>query len=76
MILLNTSFNVNGEPIVLTPYHAIRCFFSTGLDFLAIGSFIVGKTTAVLNDDAIGGLDLSKDVLASLYTPVCKEIAK
>lgn len=47
-ILLNTSFNVKGEPIVCTPDDAIRCFFTTGLDFLAIDPFIVGKKEALL----------------------------
>jgi carbamoyltransferase len=42
-ILLNTSFNVRSEPIVCTPYDAIRCFFGSGLDTLAIGSFLVHK---------------------------------
>lgn len=42
-VLLNTSFNVMGEPIVCTPHEAIRCFFSTGLDALAIGDFLVVK---------------------------------
>jgi carbamoyltransferase len=42
-ILLNTSFNVRSEPIVCTPYDAIRCFFASGLDALAIGSFLVHK---------------------------------
>jgi carbamoyltransferase len=47
-ILLNTSFNVKNEPIVCTPDDAVRCFFSTGLDFLAIGSFVVGKSPSAL----------------------------
>ena len=42
-IILNTSFNDAGEPIVCTPKDAIRCFFSTGLDALVIGNFIVTK---------------------------------
>lgn len=42
-VVLNTSFNVAGEPIVCTPHEAIRCFYSTGLDALCIGSFIVDK---------------------------------
>ncbi len=42
-VLLNTSFNVRGEPIVCTPQDAIRCFYSTGLDALAIGSFLLSK---------------------------------
>lgn len=42
--VLNTSFNVKGEPIVCTPSDALRCFFSTGLDALAIEGFWVEKT--------------------------------
>jgi carbamoyltransferase len=42
-IIINTSFNVRGEPIVNTPLDAIRCFFSTGLNVLAIGSFLIFK---------------------------------
>lgn len=41
--LLNTSFNVKGEPIVCTPHDAIRTFFATGLDALAIGRFLIVK---------------------------------
>jgi carbamoyltransferase len=42
-VLLNTSFNVDGEPIVESPIDAIRCFFSTGLDELILGSHVVRK---------------------------------
>ena len=42
-VVLNTSFNIMGEPIVESPYHAIRCFFSTGLDYLVIGNYVVKK---------------------------------
>ncbi|MBI4353708.1 MAG: carbamoyltransferase [Candidatus Omnitrophica bacterium] len=42
-IVLNTSFNLNGEPMVCTPWDAIRCFFGSGLDYLAMGPFLVGK---------------------------------
>lgn len=42
-VVLNTSFNVDGEPIVCSPQDAIRCFFSTGLDALAIGNCLVRK---------------------------------
>jgi len=41
--LLNTSFNIKGEPIVCHPREAIRCFFDTGLDSLVIGSFVLDK---------------------------------
>lgn len=42
-VLINTSFNVRGEPIVCRPEEAIVCFLNTGLDLLAIGDFIVWK---------------------------------
>jgi carbamoyltransferase len=41
--LLNTSFNVKGEAIVCTPRDALRTFWSTGIDALAIGAFLVEK---------------------------------
>lgn len=41
--LLNTSFNVKGEPIVCNPRDAIRCFFDTGLDALVLGDYLVEK---------------------------------
>lgn len=42
-VLLNTSFNIKGEPIVSTPSEAIRCFYDTGLDVLAVGNFLLSK---------------------------------
>jgi carbamoyltransferase len=42
-VLLNTSFNVMDEPIVESPLDALRCFFSTGLDDLVIGDYLINK---------------------------------
>ena len=42
-VLLNTSFNLNGEPIVMSPTDAIRTFYSCGLDILVIGDFVTEK---------------------------------
>jgi carbamoyltransferase len=42
-VLVNTSFNVRGEPIVATPKAAIEAFFSTPVDALVIGSFVIEK---------------------------------
>ncbi len=42
-VLVNTSFNVRGEPIVCTPEDAYRCFMRTHIDYLAIGSFLLDK---------------------------------
>ena len=43
-LVVNTSFNVRGEPIVCTPYDAYRCFMSTEMDYLVINSFVYCKT--------------------------------
>ena len=43
-VLVNTSFNVRGEPIVCTPEDAFRCFMRTDMDYLAIGNSFVSKT--------------------------------
>jgi len=42
-VLVNTSFNVRGEPIVCTPEDAYRCFMSTELDHLVLGSFVLTR---------------------------------
>ena len=42
-VLLNTSFNVKGEPIVCTPQEAVERFFSSGMDVLYLGSYRVDK---------------------------------
>jgi carbamoyltransferase len=42
-VIMNTSFNLRGEAIVHTPTDAVRTFFSSGMDALVIGSFLVGK---------------------------------
>lgn len=43
-VVLNTSLNVKGEPIACTPNDALRCFFSSGIDALAIRGFWVEKS--------------------------------
>jgi carbamoyltransferase len=42
-VLINTSFNVRGEPIVESPEDAYRCFMRTGMDYLVLGSFLMDK---------------------------------
>lgn len=42
-VLVNTSFNVRGEPIVSTPEDAFRCFMGTGLDMLVVGNVVLHK---------------------------------
>ena len=43
-VLVNTSFNVRGEPIVCTPEDAYRCFMRTEMDFLVLEDFVLEKT--------------------------------
>jgi len=43
-VLVNTSFNVRGEPIVCTPEDAYRCFMRTAMDYLVMGDFVLDKT--------------------------------
>ena len=42
-VLVNTSFNVRGEPIVCTPEDAFRCFMGTGIEILAAGNCLLRK---------------------------------
>ncbi|KAA0224258.1 hypothetical protein EDS67_24145 [candidate division KSB1 bacterium] len=42
-VIINTSFNVRGEPIVCTPQEALTCFMRTNMDYLVIENFLVAK---------------------------------
>ena len=42
-VMINTSFNVRGEPIVCTPEDAYRCFMRTEMDYLVLGSYLLAK---------------------------------
>jgi carbamoyltransferase len=42
-VLLNTSFNLRGEPIVNTPENAIHTFMNSGIDLLVLNDFVVRK---------------------------------
>ncbi len=45
-VVLNTSFNIQGEPVVESPIDAIKCFFFNGLDALVIGNYILLKSNS------------------------------
>ena len=57
-LVVNTSFNVRGEPIICTPIDAFKCFMGTELDMLAVGNFLLTK------DEQDGAL---KENYAALY---------
>jgi carbamoyltransferase len=42
-VIVNTSFNVRGEPVVCTPEDAYRCFMRTEMDYLVLGSYLLDK---------------------------------
>ena len=42
-VIINTSFNVRGEPIVCSPEDAYRCFMRTNMDYLILGNFLLDK---------------------------------
>lgn len=51
-VIINTSFNVRGEPIVCTPEDAYRCFMRTEMDYLVLGSYLLEKEDQqAFNDD-------------------------
>lgn len=43
-VIINTSFNVRGEPIVATPEDAYRCFMATNMDYLVLGKYLLAKS--------------------------------
>ena len=50
-VVVNTSFNVRGEPIVCSPEDAYRCFMGTEMDYLVMGDFLFEKATQPLAED-------------------------
>lgn len=61
-IVINTSFNVRGEPIVATPLDALRCFMNTEIDYLVINNFLFDKTQmSGIKSDFAGKYHFSPD---------------
>ena len=65
-VVINTSFNVRGEPIVCTPQDAYHTFVNTGIDALVIGDFIVTRKPARVDFEA--GMRRSVELEARLRT--------
>ncbi|MFC1784963.1 carbamoyltransferase C-terminal domain-containing protein, partial [Candidatus Neomarinimicrobiota bacterium] len=52
-LVVNTSFNVRGEPIVCTPNDAFICFMRTEMDYIVIGNYLFDKNKQkILKDDS------------------------
>ena len=60
-IVINTSFNVRGEPIVCTPEDAYRCFMRTNMDALIIGPYLLHKNDQPESARSVIGADLPLD---------------
>jgi carbamoyltransferase len=54
-VLVNTSFNVRGEPIVCSPTDAYRCFMATAIDYLVIGSYLLDRTRQPTDHPLLAG---------------------
>jgi carbamoyltransferase len=48
-LVINTSFNVRGEPLVCTPEEAYNCFMRTDMDYLVMGNFLLSKKEQDMN---------------------------
>jgi carbamoyltransferase len=59
-VLVNTSFNIRGEPIVCTPEDAFRCFMGTAMEMLVVGNCLLRKSEqkAVSNDEYLKAFEL------------------
>ena len=53
-VVINTSFNVRGEPLVLTPEDAFKCFMRTEMDYLMLGNFLLDKSGQHLTEKDAG----------------------
>jgi len=65
-VVINTSFNVRGEPIVCTPQDAYHTFVNTGIDALVIGDFVVTQKPSRVDYEA--GMRRSVALEAGLRT--------
>ena len=50
-VIINTSFNIRGEPIVCTPEDAYKCFMASEMDILVIENFVLYRTEQPIKDD-------------------------
>jgi len=60
-VLINTSFNVRGEPIVCSPEDAYKCFMKTGMDYLVMGNFLLDKSAQTLLNESEGCEETGRD---------------
>jgi len=71
-VLLNTSFNIKGEPIVETPEDALNCFLATGIDYLVLHDTLISKN--VFHGLLSPIIGVTSDVSALVKTTLAAEI--
>ena len=74
-VLVNTSFNVRGEPIVCTPEDAFRCFMGNELDMLVVGNCVLHKVRAGPCPQAGLQLGVRSGLTADACPPVMETVA-
>jgi carbamoyltransferase len=52
-VIINTSFNVRGEPLVCSPQDAFKCFMRTEMDYLVMGTFLLNKKEQIALENDI-----------------------
>ena len=66
-VLVNTSFNVRGEPPVCTPEDAYRCFMRTEMDCLVLGNFLLDKAAMPASASRSGGLQTAEPKKTAIW---------
>ena len=75
-ILINTSFNVRGEPIVNSPFDAFRCFVNTNMDILILENFAINKNDLIISQIENWKIKKSKKNRSTKINFLNKEINK
>ena len=68
-VLVNTSFNIRGEPPVCTPEDAYRCFMKTEMDYLVLGNLLIEKTMVAASTSTGGGVQTVDDKRKADWRP-------
>jgi len=61
-LLINTSFNVRGEPIVCTPKDAYNCFMQTNMDYLVLNNYVLSKHKASTKGVKVGAINVKEPI--------------
>jgi len=62
-LLINTSFNVRGEPIVCTPQDAYNCFMQTNMDYLVLNNYVLSKHKTSTNGVKVNAINIKEPIV-------------